>query len=328
MKSINQSILKELIEQINDGVFVLNKQFESVSFNTNALQILAIKSKEAEQSLFTDFLNPVNASNFIKAASDAKQFKKEINIHANLGKLERCCLIKCKADAGLLYVYIHQVDAEICENLRKKSLHVDSNLLEKHLKYKNLIEVINANPSPTLVVNQKNQIILINKEFEQVFEYTNEQLSQTEIRKLFIKEEDLNEDVFKDKFQLSYWNARNDLKIKNARGKFIPVDVKINSFEAEQERFYTYVIRDIRKIKAFQRKIQSQDQQLKDIAWMHSHLMRQPITNILALINAVETCDTLEDKMQCINMLKECSYQFDSLIRKVFEKTGHKSIVT
>lgn len=328
MKSTKKNILKELIERIDEGVFVLNHAFECLEVNTTALQILSIREKEAKTSVFTDYLNTIHASNFMQAVKDAKKYEKEISFNANLGKFEKCSLVKCKVDEDLLFVYIKEIDPEICIQLNSKNTYNLHSIKEDCTHFKKLGEVINGNPFPTLIVSQTNEIILVNKEFEHVFKYTNAQLHKVEIRKLFLKEEEALDAAHQPKIMPNYWSARNDLKLQRANGSFVPVDVKVNSFIENDELLYIFVIRDIRKIKAFQRKINSQDQKLKDIAWIHSHLMRQPLTNILALINTVEACDNLEDKMECISMLKECSYQFDNLIKKAFEKTGHKSIFT
>jgi PAS domain S-box-containing protein len=210
------------------------------------------------------------------------------------------------------------VEADICMQLQNQSKKVEN---ASSLALENLSNIINSNSSPTLVINNQNKVKLANQAFKKIFNYSHNSIGNQNISKIFSKE-------FKfDSSKVDYWNARKDLTIKNGNNRQIPIDLKINQLSYNGENYFVFVIRDIRKIKAFQRKIMHQNKKLQDIAWMHSHIMRQPVTNILAIINAVEASEKLEDKLECINLLKECSNQFDSLVKKVFEKTGSKSIV-
>ncbi len=318
MNLSNTLLLKDLINRIEYGVFVLDENLNCIETNTYAAQLTANAPEEIKQNNFNTFLNKLDASNFKKAIEDAKKLNEEISIHAQVGKFEKCCLIRCKSLQNLFFVFVKEVEAEVCFQLRNKKEKIES---KTSLDLKNLSNIIDSNLSPTLVLNSNYDIVLANQVFEEVFNYPSSKLNQTNINSLFLDEFEF------DSSKVNYWNARKELSIKNETGRLIPIDLKINQLSYQGNDYFVFVLRDLRRIKAIERKINHQNKKLKDIAWMHSHIMRQPVTNILAIINAVEASDKIEEKLEFIEMLRECSNQFDSLIKKVFEKTGHKSIV-
>jgi signal transduction histidine kinase len=74
-----------------------------------------------------------------------------------------------------------------------------------------------------------------------------------------------------------------------------------------------------------EQKIKSQNEHLKEIAFMNAHVLRSPLTNILALtslINSAETTDA--SKKELIEHLQTSARQLDDAIKKIVAKTKYE----
>jgi nitrogen-specific signal transduction histidine kinase len=63
--------------------------------------------------------------------------------------------------------------------------------------------------------------------------------------------------------------------------------------------------------------IRRQNEQLRDIAWMQSHLTRQPLATILGLVNILDKKSLTDDNKKIIGMLEETVGKLDQVIRDI-----------
>ena len=74
-----------------------------------------------------------------------------------------------------------------------------------------------------------------------------------------------------------------------------------------------------------EQKIKSQNEHLKEIAFMNAHILRLSLTNILALtslINSAETADA--SKKELLEYLQTSARQLDDAIKKLLQKQSIK----
>lgn len=70
-------------------------------------------------------------------------------------------------------------------------------------------------------------------------------------------------------------------------------------------------------------KIKTQNQKLKEIAWLQSHVIRAPLARILGLINLFEVIDDKDEEMtrnQIIEMITTSAHELDEVIKDITEK--------
>jgi len=74
-------------------------------------------------------------------------------------------------------------------------------------------------------------------------------------------------------------------------------------------------LQDIDKQKKFEQRLLSQNEQLKEIAWIHSHQLRRPLSNILGLIDLIKDA-VVEDTELCqlIDLLALSSKELDDAV--------------
>lgn len=60
---------------------------------------------------------------------------------------------------------------------------------------------------------------------------------------------------------------------------------------------------------------------LREIAWHQSHLVRKPLSNILALVNLLKTESKTEDFNTILQLLEESALELDNVVKEVVSKT-------
>ncbi len=78
---------------------------------------------------------------------------------------------------------------------------------------------------------------------------------------------------------------------------------------------------DICGIKQFTAKIELQNQILSDIAWEQSHLVRAPLSRIMALVNTISTFEMDEVNKELLNHVDRSANELDGIIRGIVEKS-------
>lgn len=71
--------------------------------------------------------------------------------------------------------------------------------------------------------------------------------------------------------------------------------------------------------------ISQKEETLKEIAFDQAHLIRMPLSNILGLIQLMETLDMDEETQQIHSLLQESAVQLDNVIKTVINKTYDNS---
>lgn len=86
-------------------------------------------------------------------------------------------------------------------------------------------------------------------------------------------------------------------------------------------------LQDIDKQKKFEQRLMNQNEQLKEIAWIHSHQLRRPLSNILGLIDLIRGAEVEDAELrQLVDLLAISSRELDDAVilinREATEGTG------
>ncbi|QCR22092.1 PAS domain-containing protein [Pontibacter sp. SGAir0037] len=75
------------------------------------------------------------------------------------------------------------------------------------------------------------------------------------------------------------------------------------------------------QLKATQSLLNLKNNQLEEIAWQQSHILRRPLSNIMGLAMILEKMEVDQNLKNICAMLLESSYELDEVIRKTVDKT-------
>lgn len=82
------------------------------------------------------------------------------------------------------------------------------------------------------------------------------------------------------------------------------------------------VVQDITQQKLVNLNLEKQNNQLKDIAWKQSHLVRAPLSRLMGLVNALQRDIIPRDEYrQYLNYVRESAIELDNVIKEITDKT-------
>ena len=112
--------------------------------------------------------------------------------------------------------------------------------------------------------------------------------------------------------------------IKNKKKEMILLEAQIvaMSFSQTPQVFCSFI--DITKRKAVEDKLLLQNQHLREIAVLQAHQVRQPIANILGLINLFNYSNYDDPiNIEILNKVKIATQQFDDIIHQIVSATNN-----
>ncbi|MES2477975.1 MAG: PAS domain S-box protein [Bacteroidota bacterium] len=190
---------------------------------------------------------------------------------------------------------------------------------ESEEQYKSLFFL---NPSPMWVIDMDTlQFLQVNEAAIQKYGYTSEEFLSMNIGEIKL-EEDMN----------SLRNSLQEIKSgeiisrvvvhkKKNRERFY-VEVHFNSISYKGRPATLAILQDISQQMDYIKAIEEQNDKLKEIAWIQSHKVREPLTNILSLVQlfhlnlpSVETTDVM-------NGIILSSQKLDKVIKEIMDNTG------
>jgi PAS domain S-box-containing protein len=204
--------------------------------------------------------------------------------------------------------------------------HIDKQL---ELSVKRYQQLFHLNPQPTWVINSETGNFLeINNSAIDKYGYSKTEFSNMKIQ-------DIDEDYMNEKLKF-HLNDGGVLKSENLQqhklknGQKIQVKLYGNPIEYQGMEAMLLMAIDLTETESYISQIEAQNQQLKDIAWEQSHLVRAPLTRMMGIINRLE-----EKYLEHIGSIDEdCSFllknalssahEIDDVIRSIVNRTSDR----
>jgi PAS domain S-box-containing protein len=114
------------------------------------------------------------------------------------------------------------------------------------------------------------------------------------------------------------WNAEYRYLCSDGSYKFVKDRGYLILNEAHEPVRMVGAIQDIHQVKIYQQQLELQNEKLKEIAWLNSHEIRRPLSNITGVMPLIK--DSLDDRdslLQLISMLEISTEDLEQSIQKV-----------
>lgn len=203
------------------------------------------------------------------------------------------------------------------EQTIKKEATLISKLDASEKYYRNTFE---ANPVPMYVFDMENGSFLhVNDAACGKYGYTKEEFMRLTIMDIRTESEssklmDLN----------SMINNRDYSGIMihvNKDGAVFPVEIETNVIRFEEREARLVLATDVSERINYIRKIERQNQDLMEIAWMQSHMVRAPLANIMSLTEFLIKYPG-EDTQQTLDFLNDSSQKLNMAIKSIVGQAG------
>ncbi|WMN10775.1 response regulator [Marivirga salinae] len=204
--------------------------------------------------------------------------------------------------------------------------HIDKQLETSVKRYQQLFQL---NPQPIWVINRETGDFLeINNSALNQYGYSKNEFLKMKIQDI---DEDYDEEKLRNHLTEDEIIKNENLhqhKLKN--GKKIQVKLYGNRIDYQGFKAILLMAIDLTETESYISQIEAQNQQLKEIAWEQSHLVREPLTRMMGIIHRLE-----EKYLEHINELdEECSfllknaltssYEIDDVIRSIVNRTSNR----
>jgi len=186
-------------------------------------------------------------------------------------------------------------------------------------------KIVHSAAHPIMIVDLSMKIMLVNPETELVFGYSEEELIEKPISLLIPERFQASHTQHQAEYLKNPQHIRmgqNRLTpAKHKTGKEIVIEASLSSFSLNNEPHVLVILQDVTQRIESDKKIASQLEQLKNIAWEQAHEVRRPVTNILGLVSMLSDDNRNETNTQTLNYIKESAEQLDSIIHKIVDYT-------
>lgn len=185
-------------------------------------------------------------------------------------------------------------------------------------------DLFHLSPLPLFVYDLETLKFLdINKAAVQQYGYSREEFLSMTIKDIRPKEDigKLEEALELSKGKESFY-FEGVFRHKKKTGELIFVDIRSNIITRDGRRAEIALANDITERVNHMDTIEMQNERLKEIAWFQSHVVRAPLTRMMALIKEIEggTLSTEENKLY-LSYVLESANELDEIVKDVVRKS-------
>ena len=185
-------------------------------------------------------------------------------------------------------------------------------------------DLFHLSPLPLFVYDLETLKFLdINKAVIQQYGYSREEFLSMTIKEIH-PEEDLQkvEEALKLSKGKESFYFEGLFKHKKKNDELIYVDIRSNIIKRDGRRAEIVLANDITDRVNHMETIEKQNERLKEIAWLQSHVVRAPLSRMMALIKELEDDSlTSDEKKQYLAYVLESANELDHIVKDVVKKS-------
>jgi PAS domain S-box-containing protein len=198
------------------------------------------------------------------------------------------------------------------------------NIFELEQSEQKYSELFNLSPLPMYVFELGSLRFLdVNDAFIKSYGYSREELLLMDIRKIRPPEEIpaleislLNDNPDKKN------NCLGILKHRKKNGDIIYVDIKSNFIQYKGKCAKITIANDITERLNYIKAIEEQNEKLREISWIQSHVVRAPLSRIMGLIPLInEKSESDHEKEKMLEYVLVSANELDDIIKNITDKT-------
>lgn len=222
-------------------------------------------------------------------------------------------LVKDDLSAAVLY-------KSLLYNIQREK--INSELKESQSKYADLFQL---NPSPIIVYDQQTlKIIDINEAASKKYGYSRVELLSMDLKDISTESEVgvLLSSV--DDIRVNTGESCNRItRHCKKNGELIDVEISPAKIRIHNRDAGLMLINDITENLNYIRKVEEQNETLKEITWIQSHVVRAPLARLMGLVNLLESDegDLTEESKELLGYIKISAEELDQVVRSISDKS-------
>ena len=317
-------LLNRAEDLVEIGSAEIDLKTEERVWSNGFFKILGLNpnSVTPSKSLFITFIHPDDKERYVNwyMNTTATSSSIEIKIIRTDGET-RSLVISAKkySNANNEFTSCISVIKDITE---KKTL--ENELIKSHNQLVNLTTMIPIAilEMETNILNRTSRLTFASKGLNHIYKglNTNDIVLLPELLLDWIIEED-KESVIKI-FQIGLQNLIDftiEFRIRNVLNEIVWVKLFYHPEKSNSEKIIWYgYLQDITKEKQILFDLEQQNNQLKDIAWMQSHVVRAPLARLMGLVDLLKNnMIGKEDEQEFLSYITESANELDDIIKGI-----------
>lgn len=206
----------------------------------------------------------------------------------------------------------------IIYNIERKSFV--NRIRESQRRYRDLFHL---SPQPMFVIDTESlRFVDVNKSAIKNYGYTREEFLAMTIRGIRPPDDaDATDDDLRGDFDTSELAILNHTKHRRKNGDIIYVEVRSSQLYVNNKDARLVLATDVTDRYAYISAIEKQNQKLRDIAWVQSHVVRAPLARLLGIIQMIEDdSDASAQTLKLLKLINDSAHELDAVIHDVAKK--------
>lgn len=295
-----------ILESIGDGFFAIDKNWQVLYWNNVAEKALSVSKEQVLHRNLWEVFNQSVGSKSYQLYHQAMATGEAVHFEDYYDKMERWYDISAFPSANGLSVYFKDITS------RKKD---QAALEESEKKYHGLF---NLSPLPMWVANLETLAFLdINDAAINHYGYSREEFLKMTLADIRPPEElaKLARDVAESKATGRIKD--NIVTHRKKNGDIIKVAIELAPIIFKGVEADIIVATDVTERLRNTQALQEQNDQLKKIAWLQSHVTRAPLARMMGLINLVKSVENPAEKEQYLDYIVNSAEELDGIIKEI-----------
>jgi PAS domain S-box-containing protein len=187
---------------------------------------------------------------------------------------------------------------------------------------KELTDMFNQSVVPICITNHKGEFVQVNEAFCNLFEcFTSDLIGRSYIDVHFQDlEPNAKQELLDEAAKIFTSNAtfHREISMKSLKGKQLVVEVIWKKIMVNDRPYISVYMIDQTEKRDFQRRIIEQNKKLKEFAFLTSHKLRQPLANIMGLIELVKSeSQSQKDVTITFETIRMLTSQLDGVVHEM-----------
>lgn len=219
----------------------------------------------------------------------------------------------------------------LAENFNAMSAELERSIQQIDHAQKKFKGLLDAAPDAIVIVGKGDVIQLVNKQCEQIFGYSREELIGQEVERLLSPQAGNQPFQYKNLFfsnpYIGHSGSGIELTCIRKNGQEFPVEISVSPLATEEGLIVSVAIRDISERK-YIKELESKNKELEQFTYISSHDLQDPINTIMGLSILLEegSRDKLDPEgLSYVRYIHESSQRMTGLITDLLQhsRIGH-----
>ena len=301
-----------ILESIGDAFFAVNSEWVVTYWNNMAEKVLQLTRKDIIGKNLWDVYSSSIGSESYKQYHTAVATNQSAHFEDYYQELKKWYEISAYPAENGLSVFFKDITE------RKLS---DLLLVESEKRYSDLF---NLSPMPIWVFDSRTLHFLnVNEAAIKHYGYSRDEFMSMTIKDIRPQHEISElEAVLSEADKPNTLTSKGVFTHKKKNGDLIEVDIQSNTIEYRGKKARLVIAHDITDRLKYIFRMEKQNETLKEISWMQSHIIRAPLVRIMGLIPLVQnTGDDEHERGKVLAYLTESANELDQVIKSINQKT-------